>query len=58
MPKPGEGGNDSVHWGKLMSKPVAVAGRGVPARTGAVVTTRMSTAMTVTNDDFFKRECT
>ena len=57
-PKPGEGGSDSVHWGKLMSKPVAVGASGVTAETMPVVANTMTAAMTTTNEDFVKRECT
>jgi hypothetical protein len=41
-----------------MSKPVAVGARGVAAREGPVVAKRMTAAMTTTNEDFVKRECT
>jgi hypothetical protein len=41
-----------------MSKPVAVGASGVLARAGPVVDKRMTIAMTTTNEDFVKRECT
>lgn len=56
-PKPGDGGNGSVHWGKLTSKPVAVGASGVLARAGPVVAKRMTAAMTTTNEDFVKEKC-
>jgi hypothetical protein len=41
-----------------MSKPVAVGASGVPAEARSIVANRMTTAMTTTNEDFVKRECT
>jgi hypothetical protein len=41
-----------------MSKPVAVGASGVPAEASPVVAKRVTTAMTTTNEDFVKRECT
>jgi len=58
MPKPGDGGIDSVHWGKLMSNPVAVGASVGPAREGPVVAKRMTVAMTTTNEDFVNEEST
>jgi hypothetical protein len=48
----------SVHWGKLMSKPVAVGARGAPAKAGLVAAKRIPAARATTNEDFVKKECT
>ena len=47
-----------MHWGKLMSNPVAVGASVGPASAGPVVAKRMTAAMTTTNEDFVNEECT
>jgi hypothetical protein len=41
-----------------MSKPVAVGARGVPATAGPVIAKSVTAAITTTNEDFVKKECT